>query len=178
MNCPRCGVSLSEAEAAAQACYACRAPFLSATPTPFKWERVGMLVKTAPDAATNTGDEARAASIVSKHNAAVDALAADAETLRVLVADVSDAIAEHCARGGDQDYAGVALGECVRRLAAEVDGFRRAGGIDVPALRAIVNGLKQRTWLSPLSADEVNYRDRWLIGAIEQALGAAKETTT
>ena len=78
-------------------------PAAPSEPLPFQWEAVGMLVKTAPDAATNTGDEVRAYLIVTKHNeqlaaalreseARCQAVTAERDALRAALANVWDAI--------------------------------------------------------------------------------------
>lgn len=40
----------------------------------------------------------------------------------------------------------------------------------VAALGALVAVLRERTWLSPVSAQEMTHRDRWLAEQIESAL--------
>jgi hypothetical protein len=42
----------------------------------------------------------------------------------------------------------------------------------IAALNALVEALRERTWLTPVSADEMNHRDRWLADVIEAARSA------
>ena len=39
-------------------------------------------------------------------------------------------------------------------------------------LRDLVAALRERTWLAPVSAEEMNQRDRWLADQIEAALAS------
>lgn len=47
----------------------------------FHWEATGMLVKTGPQSATNTGDQVRAHSIADRHNVIVNELLAERDRL-------------------------------------------------------------------------------------------------
>ena len=60
------------------------------------------------------------------------------------------------------------------RLGAIVALRDRVAPVEVDGLRAIVAELRRRTWLSPLTAQQLNDRDKVLADAIEQNLSGFK----
>jgi hypothetical protein len=62
--------------------------------------------------------------------------AEDATPTTEMIANIGDAIAEHCAKFGDLGYSGRSLDTCVRQLVADYDSLQREqAGASAPAAR-------------------------------------------